>query len=64
MFFHLVYAAQLLCIATSDRPCMFKVSSWTLAREVNRNGELGVISGTAMETVVCRCLFFPQFTIV
>jgi hypothetical protein len=31
-----------------------KVSSWTLAREVMRNGELGVISGTAMETVVCR----------
>jgi len=31
-----------------------QVSSWTLAREVARNGELGVISGTAMETVVCR----------
>jgi hypothetical protein len=31
-----------------------KVSSWTLAREVNRAGELGVISGTAMETVLIR----------
>jgi nitronate monooxygenase len=31
-----------------------QVSSWTLAREVNRAGELGVISGTAMETVVIR----------
>eukprot|EP00285_Hemiselmis_virescens_P003758 CAMPEP_0173415062 /NCGR_PEP_ID=MMETSP1356-20130122/84659_1 /TAXON_ID=77927 ORGANISM="Hemiselmis virescens, Strain PCC157" /NCGR_SAMPLE_ID=MMETSP1356 /ASSEMBLY_ACC=CAM_ASM_000847 /LENGTH=621 /DNA_ID=CAMNT_0014377285 /DNA_START=156 /DNA_END=2021 /DNA_ORIENTATION=+ len=33
-----------------------QVSSWTLAREVNRAGELGVISGTAMETVIIRWL--------
>uniref|UniRef100_A0A7S0YVK3 Nitronate monooxygenase domain-containing protein n=1 Tax=Hemiselmis tepida TaxID=464990 RepID=A0A7S0YVK3_9CRYP len=33
-----------------------QVSSWTLAREVNRAGELGVISGTAMETVLVRWL--------
>mmetsp|Transcript_2510 Transcript_2510/g.6006 ORF Transcript_2510/g.6006 Transcript_2510/m.6006 type:complete len:618 (+) Transcript_2510:141-1994(+) len=33
-----------------------QVSSWTLAREVNRAGELGVISGTAMETVLIRWL--------
>lgn len=33
-----------------------QVSSWKLAREVNRAGELGVISGTAMETVVIRWL--------
>jgi nitronate monooxygenase len=33
-----------------------QVSSWKLAREVNRAGELGVISGTAMETVLIRWL--------
>lgn len=33
-----------------------QVSSWRLAREVNRAGELGVIAGTAMETVLVRWL--------
>jgi NAD(P)H-dependent flavin oxidoreductase YrpB (nitropropane dioxygenase family) len=32
------------------------VSSWKLAREVARAGELGVISGTAMDVVVLRWL--------
>lgn len=33
-----------------------QVSSWKLAREVARAGELGVISGTAMDVVVLRWL--------
>jgi len=33
-----------------------QVSSWKLAREVARNGELGVISGTAMDMVIVRWL--------
>eukprot|EP00288_Rhodomonas_lens_P018089 CAMPEP_0177704516 /NCGR_PEP_ID=MMETSP0484_2-20121128/8229_1 /TAXON_ID=354590 /ORGANISM="Rhodomonas lens, Strain RHODO" /LENGTH=593 /DNA_ID=CAMNT_0019215907 /DNA_START=219 /DNA_END=2000 /DNA_ORIENTATION=+ len=33
-----------------------QVSSWTLAREVARAGELGVISGTAMDMVITRWL--------
>lgn len=32
------------------------VSSWQLAREVSRNGELGVVSGTALDVVVARRL--------
>lgn len=31
-----------------------QVSSWNLAREVSRSGELGVVSGTALDTVLCR----------
>jgi len=33
-----------------------QVSSWKLAREVARSGELGIISGTAMDVVVLRWL--------
>lgn len=32
------------------------VSSWVLARAVSRAGQLGVVSGTALPTVVCRKL--------
>jgi NAD(P)H-dependent flavin oxidoreductase YrpB (nitropropane dioxygenase family) len=32
------------------------VSSWKLARELARSGELGIISGTAMDVVVLRWL--------
>jgi NAD(P)H-dependent flavin oxidoreductase YrpB (nitropropane dioxygenase family) len=35
---------------------LLQVSSWKLAREVARAGELGVISGTAMDVVVLRWL--------
>jgi len=31
-----------------------RISSWNLAREVARQGELGVISGTAMDTIFVR----------
>jgi len=31
-----------------------RISSWQLAREVSREGELGVISGTAIDTVLVR----------
>lgn len=31
-----------------------RISKWTLARDVSRKGELGVISGTAMDTVMVR----------
>ena len=33
-----------------------RISSWELAREVAKKGELGVISGTAMDTVFTRAL--------
>lgn len=33
-----------------------RISSWKLAREVARKGELGVISGTAMDTIMVRAL--------
>ena len=33
-----------------------RISSWKLAREVSKKGELGVISGTAMDTVFIRAL--------
>jgi NAD(P)H-dependent flavin oxidoreductase YrpB (nitropropane dioxygenase family) len=33
-----------------------RISSWQLAREVSRLGQLGVISGTAMDTVLIRAL--------
>ena len=33
-----------------------RVSSWELAREVSRQGELGVVSGTGMDTVFIRTL--------
>lgn len=33
-----------------------RISSWQLAREVSRKGELGVISGTAIDTVLVRTL--------
>lgn len=32
------------------------VSSWTLAREVSLAGQLGVVSGTALDGVLARCL--------
>lgn len=32
------------------------VSSWLLAREVSRTGQLGVVSGTALDVVVARRL--------
>jgi len=32
------------------------VSSWTLAREVSLLGQLGVVSGTALDTVLVRRL--------
>ena len=35
---------------------LFQVSSWKLARELARSGELGIISGTAMDVVVLRWL--------
>ena len=43
-----------------------RISSWNLAREVSRRGELGVVSGTAMVSyspfhgaaVFCRCIYF------
>ena len=35
---------------------LLQVSSWKLAREVARSGELGIISGTAMDVVVLRWL--------
>jgi NAD(P)H-dependent flavin oxidoreductase YrpB (nitropropane dioxygenase family) len=31
-----------------------RISSWQLAREVSRKGELGVISGTVLDTVFVR----------
>ena len=33
-----------------------RISSWKLAREVSKKGELGVISGTVMDTVMVRAL--------
>ena len=33
-----------------------RISSWKLAREVSKRGELGVISGTAMDVVFVRTL--------
>lgn len=33
-----------------------RISSWKLAREVSKQGQLGVISGTAMETIMIRSL--------
>jgi nitronate monooxygenase len=33
-----------------------RISSWKLAREVSKKGELGVISGTVMDTVLIRSL--------
>ena len=33
-----------------------RISSWKLAREVGKKGELGVISGTVMDTVMIRAL--------
>lgn len=33
-----------------------RISSWKLAREVSKKGELGVISGTVMDTVMIRAL--------
>lgn len=33
-----------------------RISSWKLAREVSRRGELGVISGTAMDVIFVRTL--------
>lgn len=33
-----------------------RISSWKLAREVSQRGELGVISGTAMDTILVRSL--------
>ena len=33
-----------------------RISSWQLAREVSRKGQLGVISGTAMDTILLRSL--------
>ena len=32
------------------------VSNWTLARAVSRQGQLGVVSGTAIDTVLVRRL--------
>jgi len=32
------------------------VSSWRLARELARSGELGIVSGTAMDVVIVRWL--------
>ena len=31
-----------------------RISSWNLAREVSKMGELGVISGTAMDVIFVR----------
>ena len=31
-----------------------RISSWKLAREVSRKGELGVISGTVLDSVLVR----------
>ena len=33
-----------------------RISSWNLAREVSKKGELGVISGTAMDNIFVRTL--------
>ena len=33
------------------------VSSWTLAREVSRQGQLGVVSGTALDSILVRKLW-------
>ena len=33
-----------------------RISSWKLAREVSNMGQLGVVSGTAMDTVFVRTL--------
>ncbi|GAX18777.1 hypothetical protein FisN_26Hh076 [Fistulifera solaris] len=33
-----------------------RISNWRLAREVSKRGELGVISGTAMDTILVRSL--------
>jgi len=33
------------------------VSSWTLAREVSRLGQLGVVSGTALDSILVRKLW-------
>ena len=33
-----------------------RISSWKLAREVSRRGEMGVISGTAMDNIFVRTL--------
>jgi len=33
-----------------------RISSWQLAREVSKKGELGVVSGTAIDTVFVRTL--------
>jgi len=62
-------AATLLLLATSVASFSVKtppriiqggmgirISSWELAREVAKKGELGVISGTAMDTVFIRAL--------
>lgn len=45
-----------------DRPVIIQggmgiaVSGWPLAREVSRSGQLGVVSGTALDTVIARRL--------
>ena len=31
-----------------------RISSWQLARQVSRKGELGVVSGTVLDSVFCR----------
>jgi hypothetical protein len=31
-----------------------RISSWQLAREVSRKGELGVVSGTVIDTILVR----------
>lgn len=38
-----------------------RISSWKLAREVSQKGELGVISGTAMDTILVRTLQDGEF---
>lgn len=38
-----------------------RISSWKLAREVSQKGELGVISGTAMDTILIRTLQDGEF---
>lgn len=38
-----------------------RISSWQLAREVARQGELGVISGTAIDSVLVRELQMGTF---
>lgn len=49
-----VFCARQFRLDSCDSLRCLQVSSWKLAREVNRAGELGVISGTAMETVLIR----------